>query len=61
MVARRAGRCRLGADRLAFRRPARTLIVPATVLFGALEKAIHHLMPKKDDEQRVAPKIQFWT
>jgi Protein of unknown function (DUF1353) len=46
---------------LPFVGPPALLIVPATVLFGALEKMIHYLTPKKDDQQQEAPKIQFWT
>jgi len=46
---------------LPFVGPPALLIVPATVLFGALEKVVHYLTPKKDDEQRQTPKIQFWT
>jgi hypothetical protein len=46
---------------LPFVGPPAVLIFPATVLFGALEKVIHYLSPKTDDDQRQAPKIQFWT
>jgi Protein of unknown function (DUF1353) len=41
--------------------PPALVILPATVVFGALEKGVHYLTPGKDRQQRQVPKIQFWT
>ena len=46
---------------LPFVGPPALLILPATFAFGALEKVIHHLTPKKHREELDAPKIQLWT